>query len=240
MEQGRWGLCIDIEGFSSLYEHSEQMKTKAIMALRELMNAIISIANNVYPGSPEKNYSERLFVNQFGDGFIITSDFPEKSSLRCVAISISLMRHMLIKGYTTKVAISTGDMSDIKGCYPKYVKNSKNDHVYIGHGVMTIIPVMGTALTRSHKLLSQHSGSILMLDANRFEENTTEAVLQEIDGITHIAWHSDKLALAKQISSEANLEYGSDEALVELFNNYIQQEPVPPISWINSTKAMWY
>lgn len=239
MDTYKWGLSVDIEGFSNQYEYSEELKTKAIMSLHELMKAIIDIGTKVYPGKPENNFSERLFVHQFGDGFIITSDFYEKSSERCVAIAISLMRHMMMKGRTLKVAISTGDMSDINGCYPSEVRNAINYRVNLGRGLMTTSPVMGTALTKSHKLLSSKNGSVIIIDSNRFEEMPDIIINKEPTGICVVDWVNSELPLAKKISSMAFLEYGNKQELLKKFEMYIQEEPIPPSKWINSTRSSW-
>lgn len=37
----RWGISIDIEGFSNLYEYSDSTRTKAIWGLHQLMEAVI-------------------------------------------------------------------------------------------------------------------------------------------------------------------------------------------------------
>jgi len=239
MDKHRWGLSIDIEGFSNQYEFNEDLKSKAIWALRELMEAIINIGINVYPGKSENNYSERLFVHQFGDGFVITSDFYEKSSERCIAIAVSLLRHMLMRGVATKVAISTGDMSDIKGCYPTIVKDAENSRVNLGMGLMTIIPVMGTALTKSYKLLSCKSGNILLIDNKRFEVMPDIPINEVSKGINTINWVSYELPLVEEISSKARLEYGNSKELLKKFEAYIKQEPIPPDSWVNSTRSTW-
>ena len=56
-----WVINIDIEGFSQNYEHSETREAFAILALCELMEAIVKIGRLCYPGDPDKNYSDRLF-----------------------------------------------------------------------------------------------------------------------------------------------------------------------------------
>ncbi|MDX2476366.1 MAG: hypothetical protein QNL05_03265 [Gammaproteobacteria bacterium] len=239
MEKSRWGLSVDIEGFSNLYEHDEDSKTKAIYGLRLLMEAIVNIGTKVYPGKHETNFSERLFAHQFGDGFVIISDFYEKGPERCIAIAISLMRHMLMNGYALKSAISTGDMSDIHGCYPPTVKDSKNNRVDLGMGLMTTIPVMGTALTKSYKLLNCKSGNILIIDSNRFEILPDVPRNEIYDGIYTIDWVSSELALAKEISLNACLEYGRKEDLLKRFEVYIQQKPIPPPKWVNATYLTW-
>ena len=239
MVKGKWGLCIDIEGFSKKYEHSERMQNTAIMALNQLMSAVIKIGEDVYPGDPDNNYSERLFAHQFGDGFVITSDFYERNAERCIAIAISLMRHMMMRGYATKVAISTGGMSDLSGCYPERIKDSKCNRVQIGRGLMTTVSVMGTALTRSNKLLSRISGSVLVLDESRFEIIPRKVVASRKEEYSTIDWLSNELTLAQEISAAANLEYGDRDQLLKRFDRYITQEPVPPPYWVESTLASW-
>lgn len=155
-----WAINIDVEGFSKNYEHSEVRKTFAILAIGELMDSIVKIGTLCFPGNPDKNFSDRLFAHQFGDGFIICSDFPEPDASRAISIAVAIMRHMIVKGYVTKAAISTGDMSDIKGCYPKAVRDSRDGRVDLGMGLMTIISVMGTALTKAHKLSSTRGEKI--------------------------------------------------------------------------------
>jgi len=100
----RWAISIDIEGFSKHYEHSEDRKTYAILALGELMNSVFLVGSQCFPGTPEKIFSERLFAHQFGDGFLICSDFPESDASRAIAIAVAIMRHMTLKGYVTKAA----------------------------------------------------------------------------------------------------------------------------------------
>lgn len=236
----RWGLSIDIEGFSSKYEYSEETKSTAIMALHELMDALIKIGTKVFTGSCERNYSERIFAHQFGDGFVTTSNFYEKDASRCVAIAIALMRHLFMKGYASKAAISVGKMSDIKGCYPKEIKNSGNGVVRMGRGLMTTIPVMGTALTRSHKLLSKYSGANLVLDSSRFEQIPETLVKsKEKNGVVVLDWTCDDFSRARDISNEAGLIFGSREALLKKRSWYISQKPVPPDRWVEATKKYW-
>jgi hypothetical protein len=170
MMESCWGISIDIEGFSKNYEYSEKRKTFAILALSELMSAIIQIGRKCFPGNAATNFSERLFAHQFGDGFVICSDYPEVDISRALSIAVALMRHMMLKGFVTKAAISSGDMSDIKGCYPNPVREAHDEPIDLGMGLMTIIPVMGTALTKSHKLAAAHSGAVLIVDRGLIDQ----------------------------------------------------------------------
>jgi hypothetical protein len=231
---GRWGISIDVEGFSKNYEYSEERKTFAILALAELMQAIISIGQLCFPGDPKNNFSDRLFVHQFGDGFIICSDFPEKDASRAISIAVALMRHMVIKGFATKAAISSGDMSDIKGCYPKTVRDTQDERVDLGMGLMTVISVMGTALTKAHKLSSTHKGAVLILDEKLAQLGLPEGVI--INGETNcIDWINSSLLEADKIAGKAELMRSVPKTLTANLDKYCSIEPTPPSEWIVAT-----
>jgi len=232
-----WAINIDIEGFSKNYEYSEDRKTFAILALSELMHAIIKIWRQCFPGDPDKNYSDRLFAHQFGDGFIICSDFPERDAIRAISISVAIMRHMIIKGYATKAAISTGNMSDIKGCYPKTVRDANDEIVYLGHGLMTTIPVMGTALTKAHKLSNTQKGAVLILDESLAKLGLPEGVRVKISSAWFIDWVSSNLPLSEQIAKTEGLATDNPQTLIEKLNHYCRQKPIPPASWIEATRT---
>lgn len=67
----RWSLFVDIEGFSKFYP--EQM-SQALHPFCDMMEGIYSIGSAVCPDTPH-----RLFAHQLGDGFIIVSEFAERS-----------------------------------------------------------------------------------------------------------------------------------------------------------------
>lgn len=233
----RWGISIDIEGFSALYESGELGKSRAILALHDLMGAIIRIGQRAYPGDVTSNESDRIFAHQFGDGFVIVSDFEEADSSRCIAIATSIMRHMAIRGFCTKSAISVGDMADIKGCYPDSVRFSDKGALPLGAGLMTTIPVMGTALTKAYKLSSRVSGSVLVVDKLAFEHIPESLVVSCGDDCCFIDWRSNEHKLAKTISEKSGLEFGDRGQLLDLFERYIETEPRPPEKWVMGSRA---
>ncbi len=233
-----WAINIDVEGFSKNYEYSEDRKTFAILALAELMDAIVKIGTRCFPGDPHKNDSDRLFVHQFGDGFIICSDFPEKDAVRPISIAVAIMRHMIFKGFATKAAISTGEMSCIKGCYPESVRDSDDEIVRLGRGLMTIISVMGTALTRAHKLSSTQEGAVLILDKNLVDQGIPEGVKVKYGSVHCIDWVSSNIPMSNLIANRAGLITENSQKLIEKFNLYCKQEPTPPTSWIEATQTM--
>lgn len=232
----RWGLNIDVEGFSHLYEHSEDGKTAAIFALRDLMDAVVKVGRFAYPGDPTKNESDRIFAHQFGDGFILVSNFKEADAERCISIGVSLMRHMAMLGHATKCAISTGDMSDIKGCYPSAVRASDHGTVVLGAGLLTTIPVMGTALTKAHKLGARVSGNVLVLDLTQFSSYPSDWIYKIDGNIGFVDWRKNELPLPREISEKAGLSFGTEAELLEKFNSYVMREPRPSKKWIISSK----
>ncbi|WP_116688844.1 hypothetical protein [Pelagibaculum spongiae] len=232
----RWGISIDIEGFSNLYEYNDATQTKAIRGLHQLMDAVIKIGQKVYPGDPNKNYWDRIFAHQFGDGFILVSNFKEPDPSRCIAIATSLSRYMLLQGYATKAAISTGDMNDISGCYPDAMKSAKNNTLGLGMGLITSIPVMGTALTKAHNLAGRVSGNVVVIDVTQFS-CVPEYLIKDHEGnIGYINWMSDENSLAQEISEKAGLQYGNENQLSSLFSAYIVVEPCPPQKWIEGSQ----
>lgn len=231
---GRWGISIDIEGFSKNYEYNEERKTFAILALSELMGAIVNIGRACYPGNPDNNFSDRLFVHQFGDGFIICSDFPEKDASRAISIATALMRHMIMKGFATKTAISSGDMSDIKGCYPKSVRERQDGRVDLGMGVMTVIPLMGTALTKAHKLSSTHKGAILIIDEDLVHLGLPKGIAIK-SGKNCIDWINSYLPEVDKITSKSGMMHSDPRTLTLKLEEYCRIEPTPPSAWVEAT-----
>jgi hypothetical protein len=233
----RWAINVDIEGFSKHYECNEEQKTYAILALGELMNSVFLVGSRCFPGTPEKNFSERLFAHQYGDGFLVCSDFPEADPTRAIAIAVAIMRHMTMKGYATKAAISAGDLSDIKGCYPKPMRDAQAERLHVGMGLMTIISVMGTALTKAHKLATTRKGAVLILDKQLVEGGLPRGIRTRDPSNTCIDWVSSELPLADEIATKCQLRRASAKELCEKLRAYCAIQPAPPASWIEATFA---
>jgi hypothetical protein len=129
MMNNRWSIWIDVEGFSNRYKEDS---SQAIVSLNELMSSLYRIGVHIFSESPD-----RLFIHQFGDGFIVVSDFPEREPTRPIEICIAIMRHLLKRGVATKAAISAGDWGDISSCYPEEVSSVTQDRRFlrIGEGI---------------------------------------------------------------------------------------------------------
>jgi hypothetical protein len=230
-----WAISIDIEGFSKNYEYNENKRTWAILAIGELMSAIYRIGHCCFPGTAEKNFSERLFAHQFGDGFLLCSDFPEPDASRAIAIAVVLMRHLILNGYAAKAAISTGDLSDITGCYPQPMRDASGRRLNMGSGLMTIIPVMGTALTKAHNLASSVKGAVLVVDKQLLEKGLPTGIRTCRQYKYCIDWISSDLPLINEIATISKLSTANTNELFAKLRDYCSTEPVPPPSWTEAT-----
>lgn len=219
----RWGIYIDIEGFSALWDKEDQV----LWSLGELMRAIFRVARDCYPREPD-----RLFAHQFGDGFIVASDFHEQSLERCATIGTALMQHVAASGRFARAAISEGELSDIQNCYPDEVLSClEADHTVSLHmGLMTINPVMGTALIRAvgidkiaprGPLMTIHSSK-----AKRLGSTVPSAPIPNSD-LCAIDWVHMQSPLLASIQQCARLNAPGAAALEDTLRNYSRQHAVP-------------
>jgi len=229
----RWSCYIDIEGFSELYKND---RNAALLALRGLTDALYNIGAKVFPD--EQN---RLFIHQFGDGFVILSGFLcwEKNPNRLVAICLALMRHLMKQGIVTKAGVSTGDFADITGVHTRSVINAcdevNQNTIRIGSGIMTIIPVMGSALINPYKLCGRKKGAVLLIETNRnLVEEMDEDIKFSPEGT--IDWIHTDLPQASEICDKAGLYYNETHNLEMQMRAYIEKHKNQLSScWISST-----
>lgn len=229
--ENRWSIWIDVEGFSNLYRKNS---TEALHHLNELMASLYRIGIHVFSESPD-----RLFIHQFGDGFIVVSDFPEREPNRPLAICIAIMRHLLKKGVVTKAAIAAGDWGDISSCYPEEVIKVAQDRRFlrIGQGIMTIIPVMGMALISSHKLSGSDSGALLLLDTSSFSGLPNNIICKSGTANT-IDWIHSEFPDVNDICKKASLDILSNKEAEDLIISYIKKNSNGlPMNWVERTKA---
>jgi hypothetical protein len=219
---GRWAIHIDIEGFGHLYDKEDLV----LLSLGELMKGIFQIGTKYYPESPD-----RIFAHQLGDGFIIVSDFPEKTFERPVAIALSLLRHVASSGRYAKATISDGDFADILSCYPPSVtKTAESDKtVRLGHGLMTLFPVMGTALIRAISVAKKcPSGPLLALATENQHRIPDELVVHEVasEGIIIIDWIHSENELARDIASKSQLNWPDALTVSAQLREYCQAQQI--------------
>lgn len=232
----RWSIWIDIEGFSSLWETGDL----ALAGLRALMSGIYAIGNKVYTDD-----GDRLFAHQFGDGFVIVGDFHEKALDRCVAIAVALMRHVATSGCLARGAVAEGDFADYSGCWPKEIRQElvnmqSDDTVSLGSGIMTLLPVMGTALINANKLDSGNciKGAVLTVaskDAGRIAAGFPRRVSGADSRLTMIDWIHATSPFIDEIVARSGFGGMTAAEIKAAITEYFGRTPKPPSAWIVGT-----
>lgn len=219
---GRWAINIDLEGFGHLYDKEDFV----LLSLGELMEGIYRIGVRYYPESPD-----RIFAYQLGDGFVIVSNFPEDTFERPVAIALSLLRHVAHSGRYAKATISEGEFADIQSCYPSSIVNAAGSdrRVRLGAGIMTLFPVMGTALIRAISVAKEcPSGPMLAVAATNRKRLPDGLIVHELpaQGIIVVDWIHSENELSKDISSKSQLKWPDTLTISEQLKDYCQTQPV--------------
>jgi hypothetical protein len=230
----RWGIYIDIEGFSYFYPEGDN----ALWALNKLMLAIHRIGKKVFPEPPE-----RLFAHQLGDGFLITSDFHEENLDRAASIATLLMKFITSFGVFARGTIVEGGLSGITGCYPEEVMNECEEGDWstskMGAGLMTIFPVMGTALINAVGIAKRTpKGPLLIMPLIYKNRLSTSFIMKQVEDneIIAIDWVHTESALLSEIKEMAHLECPCPENLEILLKNYISKHKLPP-EWSDSCQT---
>ena len=203
-----------------------------MLAVGRLMEAIYAIGTTHSATVPD-----RLFAHQFGDGFVIVSDFSEESAERPLGIAIALLRHLISSRVACKAAISCGGFSDVFGCYPERVRDAADDHhrVRLGEGLMTINPVMGTALNASYELAGKCRGSVLLIKDKCFADIPVELVVSSRNP-TVVDWVHTEIDTAREISETAGLSYPTGTRLESLLHEYVEGGSAgASTTWVTST-----
>jgi len=237
IEEGpRWSIWIDIEGFSSIWGKGNL----AIAGLRTLMSGIFAIGSQAYTDD-----GKRIFAHQFGDGFVIVGDFHEAALDRCAAIAVVLMRHVATSGCVARAAIAEGDFADYSGCWPGEIRQEiadlqSNDTVRLGSGIMTLLPVMGTALINANKLDSSNKvkGALLTIrtdEAARVSPSFPRRPSKLDAGLSMIDWVHAESPLIEEIVAKAGIGTWNSAATELAVQDYIEGPTAPPSDWVAGT-----
>jgi len=234
-EKGRWGIWIDVEGFSNLWSAGDQ----ALRGIGQLTSLIFAIGRKCYPRD-----GERLFAHQMGDAFYIASDFHEESLDRCAALAVALMRGMTEIGCVARASIAEGDMADYSGCRPREVqteahRNGDADVVSLGDGLMTLQSVMGQGLINAVTLdkLTNTKGAILTIaasNAGRLSPGFVTRELAEAPGIISIDWVHSNSERIDEIVERTRLPNPTSGTLEQRLRDYVAEHGLQP-KWSDPT-----
>jgi hypothetical protein len=234
MRAGRWGLYIDVEGFSDLYDDD---RPRALSALRELTDVLYKIGRSDF-----LRHRGRTFIHQLGDGFAVVSESDEETAATPLAVCLVVMRHLIDNGVATKAGISKGGFEDIFGCLPPGVQEAAESDRYVplgesaGGGLMTITPVMGSALTRAHKLLARRRGAVLLLDSAAFC-GLPLGTITRARSPTVVDWVHSDCPLSQELCQSSGLKYLDPSAVAERLLSYLEaHDKALSQGWLASTR----
>ena len=146
-------------------------------------------------------------------------------------------------GVFARGAIAEGELSGITGCYSNEVMNECDNGDWstsrMGAGLMTIFPVMGTALINAVGIDKRSpKGPLLTLPKNYSDRISSSFIVNNISDteIVSIDWVHTEFELISKIRDKALLKYPSPENLELLLKNYISKHKLPT-EWIGSCKT---
>lgn len=234
-ETGRWGVWIDVEGFSKLWSAGNL----ALRGLSKLTSLIYAIGTKVFPDDPD-----RLFAHQIGDGFYIASDFHETNLDRCASVAVVLMRGMLEAGCVARGSISEGMLADYSGCRPREIRqvtirDGDNDSVSLGSGLMTLQAVMGQGIINAVMLdkVVATKGALLSIEAAKSMRLSTDFLFRPLTSdadIMAIDWIHSSSPLITEIAVGAGLPSRTSAELTEMLRRYIDDHSLSP-NWSEPT-----
>lgn len=226
----RWAIHIDVEGFGVKWDDTMD----AFAGINALMLGIFRIGEFVYPDPPR-----RLFAHQFGDGFLITSDYPEHTFNRAAQIAIGLLRFVLSNGAIAKAAISEGDLSDIVGCYPSEINRREQlGRLRIGAGIMTVFPVMGSALINAvHVDKKSPKGPMLTISAEHAGRVSLDIERHEVESdLVVLNWLRGEPEGLLELQTSAELDTSSEDARINQLMEYFGSNPGLKSDWKENAK----
>ena len=231
----RWGIFIDIEGFSKLWSRDDL----GLRALMHLMQLVFRVGDRAFPDAPQ-----RLFAHQGGDAFYIASDFHEPSLDRCAAIAIVLMRGMLEQGFVARAAIGTGPVGDYAGCRPPEVRaaavrDDDTDLVRIGQGLMTLQSVLGAGIIDAVGLDKRVKlkGSLVIVAEGareRLSDGFISRPIEEYPGVMALDWVQSQSPLIEDIARAIGYGSGAPEDLRRRLRAYVSEHSLSEI-WSDPT-----
>jgi len=211
----RWAIYIDSEGFGVTFPGNQGL---AIRRLGGIMEGIYRLGTG-----PFAKESNRLFVHQIGDGFIIVSNGGMVRPEVPIAVALILMRCAAQADGLAKAGVAYGDFGDFKNCYPDIVRDHYDGGtVQLGHGLMRIFPVMGTALIKAYRQTRRASGSLLLVDGSMVRElPSTIHITKDFGDCVSVDWIHSELPEVLAIASQGSIKLTDGIVLERFVRDYI-------------------
>jgi hypothetical protein len=221
-------LYIDIEGFSSKFENG------ASQSFIELTNDIFILGQKYF-----KHFS---FYQFGGDGFLIKKIFSKSNDLyEFIDIAVALLQAILIRGGIGRAQISCGNMVDISDAYSNEIKTlisqNKNNILSDYHNIMTINPIIGTAIINCHKLKGP-PGPLLLIDKNLTQKIELGDYIHyktekyDVYGVNWINFKNDRII---EILKTLELNFTDN---LNHFQNYVSKNKISNLEWTNQANLL--
>ena len=228
----RWAIWIDIEGFGKLYAD----EARALKVFGCLMQGVYRVGSRGFPTAPD-----RLFAHHIGDGFVVLSDFGCATLDRPICIAIALLRHVASTGWFCKAAIGEGEFADIRGCYSDEIRlaaGSDGHRVSMGEGLLTTLPVMGSALIHAHEVSRKAKGALLLVASSERRRLPSCRIGEPQDtSVLAIDWIHSEPEGVRGLQQRAALEAPSESTVAAAISSYCASQEVPA-DWAFNTKCL--
>jgi hypothetical protein len=226
-----WAIYVDEEGFAQHWDDT----MAAFRGLNALMEAICRLGIKAYP-----NEGARLFCYQFGDGFLITSDFHEPDLSRSALIAIAILRHMLAADRVARASLAEGNVADVAGCYPAEIQHAPDrSRVYLGAGLLITTPVLGEGLLRTVGLGKKRPrGPLFLADSALLSRLPKEIRVTDAgDGIILLNWLKGEPNGLRPLQELAGLAIEPEIDRVGRLTRYIERNTTLSDEWKESVRV---
>jgi hypothetical protein len=224
----RTAMFIDIQGFGKLY----RSEADSLWGLADLMEGVYRLGQE----STRLGIS-RLFAHHIGDGFVLIDDGGVANASRLAAAAVALHQFTLVRSlHFCASAVAEGEMADVLHCYPKMVLDARADDgvVRLGEGLMTLFPVMGTAIINTNRMLKEAHGSVILVSPEQKPKLEAGLHCIEEDHKLFVNWitsASPTISLARQI---LGIDAISIDELRSRFQAAIERNACPS-EWVTRT-----
>lgn len=142
-----------------------------------------------------------------------------------VAIAVVLMQMVLAAGSVAKAGISQGTFADVSGCFTTLARYPEDERGRrrLGRGLMTVFPVMGTALINAHRLATRRPrGARLAVDTALMTQPQGGVLVSHTEtDLIVVDWVHTRTSAIEEIVAQTNIRLPSAAELQERLVAYV-------------------